>query len=719
MEITKNEIIKFITEKKLYLKGVSRSDAAKAFIEHIQREGTFLTEHGVKKVQTRVETLHKVFRDEYEKLYRCAARVEKNLASDEVFISIRPSWIVKPETSAQVGRRSKEFADLAKSSLYAKGKQIAEKNQNCPKLLLHAVLAAATLKEEKKLAKLISAIISKYDDLDDYAFVDKRTADSMIEVMTPIESLQWMFQFDLSRDAFQGTKNKMKEHNADILASYKKVQEVKKECRPDESELEFTDTKASTTIKGLAEHTIQRTLEAEKDNLKEHIAKKGAAMLEGEMHFSYGGDGTSGLTPFNQRTSDKKESIIDKSLFTMSATPVFLRLGDEIVWINEWSQSAMRNRPILLEYAKETDEYTTEMFDDIKKQIEELEPVRANVDGTPVVIKCIFHPTSIDGKVLNNRTRTSSQQCPMCRCLPKSFNDMKNFAKGSKTSFEVKDKNCLDYGLCSLHSILKAFDLLLKISTKRDLQKWQARGKKDKDAVKERKAEILERLEEAFHVKFEAPRAGGFGNSTTGGLVRKAFADPVKLADALELDRQLVKNLSIIVYVINSRERVNFDAYEKLCMNTYKYFDEETKGEYSWYKLSASMHKILAHSTEIMKKLPLPAGYFSEEGAESHNKLYKKHRLNHARKIGLKENLEDVFKRSLEMSDPVVSSLGQASRDRKRKHRPIPESVKPYLLQSQDPMDVDEQSDNDEDETELNLSIDNETYEVTDDSDDE
>ncbi|KAG5680814.1 hypothetical protein PVAND_010299 [Polypedilum vanderplanki] len=170
-----------------------------------------------------------------------------------------------------------------------------------------------------------------------------------------------------------------------------------------------------------------------------------------------------------------------------------------------------------------------------KQEKEELEPITLHINNIPIIITPKFHTTLIDGKVFNIITETSSQSCPVCEAKPKDF---------------LKRENCksteegLLHGCQSLHAIVNVFNFLLKLAYRMDNLKWQARGQKEKDSVAERKFQIQERLKRAFGITFDCPRSGGFGNTTTGNLCRRAFAEPGKLlSEALYLDVDLVTNL--------------------------------------------------------------------------------------------------------------------------------------------------------------------------------
>lgn len=78
--------------------------------------------------------------------------------------------------------------------------------------------------------------------------------------------------------------------------------------------------------------------------------------------------------------------------------------------------------------------------------------------------------------------------------------------------------------------------------------------------------------------------------------------------------------------------------------------------KYGWYKMSASVHKLLIHGADIIKALPLPVGLFSEDVLEAAQKEYKSLRLFHARKTSRIHTNTDIVHWMLIASDPIIAS---------------------------------------------------------------
>lgn len=74
----------------------------------------------------------------------------------------------------------------------------------------------------------------------------------------------------------------------------------------------------------------------------------------------------------------------------------------------------------------------------------------------------------------------------------------------------------------------------------------------------------------------------------------------------------------------------------------------------------------------------LPIGMYGEEAQESRNKSIRKYRELHARKFNREKNIEDVFKRLLLTSDPLLSlTYGTFSKSAKQD---IPELAKHFIV---------------------------------------
>lgn len=125
---------------------------------------------------------------------------------------------------------------------------------------------------------------------------------------------------------------------------------------------------------------------------------------------------------------------------------------------------------------------------------------------------------------------------------------------------------------------------------------------------------------------------------------------------------------------------LDISKFEKLCDETAELY----VAIYNWKPMTPTLHKLLIHGGDILRTMPLPVGQMSEEAAEARNKFIREYRIRHARRTSRVNNLEDVFNRLLDSSDPVVSSVYLEDRLRKKTHKKLPDRVQEILLQLDD-----------------------------------
>lgn len=674
MDFTKGEIFeKFAEYRNLPKQNVIKS----IFIYMEGKIGRKINELGQNKLKGTIEHWLKVFNNDFKSCHNKLDRLEmcNRRTWNVTLIIIQKKWVealndqlINPEPSSSgLGRPKKSVSELEKTSLYIFAKNIATGAENNIWVLLRACQIAANANSKIHLEEMLKKIKNNLNDIDDYSVQNMNNKSEVVK-MDAEEALGFLIDNSLSKRKYTDFRLESKARNADIFPPYNLVREAKAVCRPEKESIFFSDTKALTTVRALTNHTARRIVEASEEILSSIIEEDKLIVVEAELILAYGGDGSTGHSMYHQLTSDG-ELINDNSMFTTSLTPLLLRTKDKkIIWRNDTPQSYRFNRPISLEFAKETREHVIKTFTDLKRQILIVEEESGvfHSQETPVLINFKFYPTIIDGKILNILTGTGSQTCPFCKKNPNDFNILENL---NNIDFYANPENLI-FGCQPLHAIINTFNGLLHISYKKEIMAWRS-NKGTKKRVDDRKKKILEQLEKSFGIKFDKPRSGGSGTSTTGKLCRVAFNNPDKLAAALELDVDLIKNLSIILKVLNSHEDIDHEKFGDFCKNTYKLI----VSLYPWYKLPATIHKILAHSSDIIMILPLSPGCFGEEGGESHNYFYKLARLMNARKTSRKENLMDVFYRAMDASDPVLSTKRLNTRLLRRRNRKIPLEV--------------------------------------------
>lgn len=145
----------------------------------------------------------------------------------------------------------------------------------------------------------------------------------------------------------------------------------------------------------------------------------------------------------------------------------------------------------------------------------------------------------------------------------------------------------------------------------------------------------------------------GSGTSLNGNSARKCFSDPSKIAKTLCIEEELVKRLAFVILAFKQKEGINLNKLEIYCTETYRLFFKH----YPWAKLNPTVHKMLRHGVAIARQFPLSLAYFAEDAAESMHKYYRKNSILHARQNSRANRLKDVFNRSVDLSDPLISMI--------------------------------------------------------------
>lgn len=137
-----------------------------------------------------------------------------------------------------------------------------------------------------------------------------------------------------------------------------------------------------------------------------------------------------------------------------------------------------------------------------------------------------------------------------------------------------------------------------------------------------------------------------------------------------------------ILICINSTEfRLHFDRFRAFALETYRLYVQE----YGWFIMSPSVHKVLIHAAEIQQNLDMPMGAASEGGGELLHRLRKEARLHATRKDSRLHNMQDLFNRCLDISDPLISSKAEKMLNKFRNREELPAEARALLDTGDDP----------------------------------
>ena len=169
-----------------------------------------------------------------------------------------------------------------------------------------------------------------------------------------------------------------------------------------------------------------------------------------------------------------------------------------------------------------------------------------------------------------------------------------------------------------LHALLRCFDFVMKIiiHLKANVYEWsEAKTSHYYQFLTGEKAQLQQDLLGFNGVKWDIPDGSRGGTSTTGNtarvlLYKKKNRDFIigKLDEKhQQLMSEVMLRFSVILRVMSTKGEVNVDAYKKYCTELYlilinnfpRVVNKKQPGP--WISITPSVHKLLAHSWELMK----------------------------------------------------------------------------------------------------------------------
>lgn len=255
------------------------------------------------------------------------------------------------------------------------------------------------------------------------------------------------------------------------------------------------------------------------------------------------------------------------------------------------------------------------------------------------------------------------------------------------------DSSAFKFGISVLHAYIRCYEYLLHIAYKLENQEWKATTLAQKKSVKNKKTAMSSEFYSKLGLVVDQPKQGG-GNSNDGNTARKFFDNPATVSEITGIDEKLILKFSYILSAISSGHIINIKNFKSSCLET----AHMCVHLYGWYKMSATVHKLLIHGGDIIQSLPLPVGQLSEDVLEASHKSYKNLRLYHARKTSRINTNTDIMHWMLVSSDPIITSWRKS---KKKESKPFSKEVLDLLKEPEITMDLsDAESDNPKDDSE-------------------
>lgn len=339
------------------------------------------------------------------------------------------------------------------------------------------------------------------------------------------------------------------------------------------------------------------------------------------------------------------------------------------MWQNPSPSSPRYCRPIRGRFVRESNETTNDEITHVERQIEELSKSKyCASNGNLIFVNHTLRPTMVDAKVCNAATgTTSSMRCYICGATSKSFNDLENRKEEDPATFK--------FGLSTLHARIRFFELIIHLSYKLPLKKWQARHEEDKKVVADRKQQIQAEMQAKLGLLVDVPKAGS-GNTNDGNTARRFFENVDVVAAITGVDKELIYRFKVIIETITCGLHVDTEKFSIYAIDTARIY----VSLYGWHPMTPTVHKILVHGKSVMEHALLPIGLLSEEAAEARNKHFRAYRQNFSRKFSRTACNRDILNRLLLSSDPYLSSC------RKKAAR----KSKPFSIETQQMLKEDD-----------------------------
>lgn len=617
----------------------------------------FCSKAGKEHLFQRIITLCETAETDYPKIKRCLSRFTSQLEqkwqkvgrSHKNLCSRKKSWldgyitIIKKNYNdssdssikKKTGKRGRPFKPFNESSSRSKRRKTKELREN----IGLQQMQFATQMKLRAAGKTDAAKVTK-----DLALSPNRATKyrrgfktwDHTEQQVPVEkALALMVDAGLSKNQYELIKSVTKDCNCDVFPSYSKVKEAKEKCYP--PVMEISEVKGQVNLQDQLDNTAQRIMLY----LKEVFENRTFSNQNLTLISKWGCDGTNG-TMYKQKFEN--EDVTDEYIFLTSFVPLELVAEDKtIIWRNPRPSSPRFCRPLKLEFVHETVEVTVNEVSRVENEIQSLVPT--DCDGFKIKHELIF--CMIDGKVCNSVTSTTSaQRCYLCSLTSKNYNDI------DKVRQTKINEDAIKFGLSTLHAWIRIFENLVHLSYKLNIKKWQARSADDKKHVEEQKKRIQQEFKTRLGLVVDKPRQS-YGNSNDGNTARRFFENSEISSEITGIDKNIIDRCHIILQAISCGHPINIEKFQAYTLETAELY----VNLYKWYPMSTTMHKILMHSSTVIKSCILPIGMLSEEAQEARNKDIRKYRENFARKCSRKRNMEDVMKRLSVSSDPYISQL--------------------------------------------------------------
>ncbi|KAI6661435.1 hypothetical protein LOD99_13307 [Oopsacas minuta] len=383
-----------------------------------------------------------------------------------------------------------------------------------------------------------------------------------------------------------------------------------------------------------------------------------------ELTIADGLDGSGCHKIYNQFYGNPQFNTKNFILFAFKMLSIIDSDGNTF-WSNQIPNSPFCVRPMALVAQKENKKNTKFLMDlMINPEVTNIEKDGLELPYGNVRVEILR--TMFDGKMFGILSGAGGASCQLCTASFAELTDLELVRSGfpinrtitsAKEIFSIVDtKNYLllpSKDRCGLtHEPISEIDIipasplhtytcvfrwfmLLIYHIRSGTFKWWPTSRVIKESMKFTREFLCEKT----GLRIDQPSSDG-GTTSTGNMARQCFLNKNNLIywvstliseDMREPINTLHSNLSVLLRIFNCDHAVDTDKLNSLCKDTY----ESILSNFPWANVTPSLHRLLAHSTELVRDCNGGFGLknFSEEAVEACNKLIRRYREHLARKI--------------------------------------------------------------------------------------
>ena len=428
--------------------------------------------------------------------------------------------------------------------------------------------------------------------------------------------------------------------------------------------------------------------------------------LRVSFSFTWGLDGSGDHSDYNQLSKcDFSTKQVMSVCFSVTKVKVVDSTGQEVIWSSSvaGANKPQHTRPLALFPEKESSDLMKDLIPRVEsdvKMIKEEGVVVKEGDESALTATCGECKLSMaDGKMITTLLHLEGAYCTMCTrsqedcqresvilagfSIDRSVESIGQLAlslSNPDTGEIVKRK--ADYeqraGICGqpiteedltknipvCHSKIRSFEWLIELAIRAlSHRKWYTvtnrvvYTKEDNELYKAARESVKEVMKSQLAVNIGNP-----GDMITGAAFQKFSSDHARTVlsnmfkeEEREDFSEILLGICTLVKVMNSQKRrVNVDKVRRLGQQVYLLLVKR----FPWAAISPSVHRILAHSWEVIQLNDCYGlGGLSEEGLEALNKHIRSIRSTGARKDSTIHNFTDVYNHLLDRSRPIIVEM--------------------------------------------------------------